>query len=86
VIESFQIPFGIIINKADLKSPFQAKFKDFIKKTGYSILGTIDYCEDIPISMSHAQPVIIENPESEASKALIKIFKNLKEKINKLKE
>ena len=78
VIESFQIPFGIVINKADLESPFQAQFKRFISEKNYSILGKINYSEDIPIAMSHAQPFVVENPKSEASKAIYKIFQNLK--------
>ena len=85
VIESFQIPFGIVINKADLKSPFQSKFENFISETKYDVLGRINYSEDIPIAMSHAQPVIVENPNSEASIALVQIFKNLKEQIFNLK-
>ena len=86
VIESFQIPFGIVINKADLKSPFQTEFKQFISEKNYQILGRINYSNDIPIAMSHAQPVVIENPESEASKAIIQIFNKLKEKTNNLKK
>ena len=77
VIESFQIPFGIVINKADLESPFQAQFKRFISEKNYSILGKINYSEDIPIAMSHAQPFVVENPKSEASRAIYKIFQNL---------
>ena len=30
VVEQFKIPFGIVINKYDLKSPFQEKYKNFI--------------------------------------------------------
>ena len=81
VIESFQIPFGIVINKADLQSPFQAQFRQFISENNYVILGKINYSEDIPIAMSHAQPVVIENPKSEASVEIYKIFQNLKVRI-----
>ncbi len=82
VIESFQIPFGIVINKADLQSPFQAQFKQFMLENNYVILGKINYSEDIPIAMSHAQPVVIENPKSEASRAIQIIFQNLKKNIS----
>ena len=82
VIESFHIPFGIVINKADLESPFQSKFEKFISDTQYDVLGRINYSEDIPIAMSHAQPVVIESPDSEASLAIIEIYDKLKEKIS----
>ena len=57
-----------------------------LQEKNYQILGRINYSNDIPIAMSHAQPVVIENPESEASKAIIQIFNNLKEKTNNLKK
>lgn len=82
VIQSFHIPFGIVINKADLESPFQSKFEDFISETQFNVLGRINYSEDIPIAMSHAQPVVIESPDSESSLAIIEIYKKLKKKIN----
>ncbi len=78
VVQQFKIPFGIIINKADLKSPFQDKFKDYIDNTGFAILGNIPFDLSIPKAMSFAEPVVDHAPDSKASKAIMEIFKNLK--------
>ncbi len=79
VVQQFKIPFGIVINKSDLKSPFQEKFKKFIDDTGYNILGRIPFDLSIPKAMSFAKPVIDNAPDSRASLAIKKIYKNLKE-------
>jgi len=78
VIQHFGIPFGVIINKSDLKSPFQEKFKSFIINTGYRKLGDIPFDLSIPKAMSYAEPVIDFAPNSKASLAIKKIYKNLK--------
>ncbi len=78
VVQQFKIPFGIVINKYDLKSPFQEKFKNFIDETGYNILGRIPFDLSIPKAMSFAKPVIDNSPDSRASLAIKKIYKNLK--------
>jgi len=78
VIKQFNIKFGIIINKADLKSNFQKQFKKFIKKTGYHLLGRINFDLSIPESISFAKPVVNHKPNSDASLAIKKIYSNLK--------
>jgi MinD superfamily P-loop ATPase len=78
VIQQFEIPFGIVINKADLKSPFQEEFKSFINETNYIILGRIPFDLSIPRAMSYAEPVVDHDPESKASKAIKEIYVNLK--------
>ncbi|TFG00349.1 MAG: (4Fe-4S)-binding protein [Promethearchaeota archaeon] len=81
VVKQFEIPFGIVINKHDLKSSFQEEFKEYIDNTGYSILGKIPFDLSIPKAMSFAQPVIDHDPESEASKAIQEIYENLKKNL-----
>jgi MinD superfamily P-loop ATPase len=78
VIEHFGIPFGLIINKADLKSPFQEKFKKFIAETGYLKLGDIPFDLSIPKAMSYAEPVIDYAPDSNASRLIKGIYIKLK--------
>ena len=78
VINQFNIPFGLIINKSDLKSPFQDDFNNYIKDTGYKILGKIPFDLAIPKAMSFTKPVVNFAPESKASKSIKKIYKNLK--------
>jgi len=79
VVEQFKIPFGIIINKADLESSFQDDIKTFIKDTKYDVLGEIKFDLAIPESMSYAKPVIDYAPDSSASKSIEEIFNILKQ-------
>lgn len=81
VVQQFKIPFGIVINKYDLKSPFQDQFKKFIEETGYDILGRIPYDLAIPEAMSFAKTVVEHTPNSKASLAIKEIYKNLKDKL-----
>lgn len=81
LVQQFNIPFGIVINKSDLKSPFQDKFKKFIEDTGYDVLGRIPFDLEIPQAMAHASPVIDYAPDSKASKAIKEIYKELKQRL-----
>lgn len=78
LVQQFKIPFGIIINKFDLQSPFQEEFKRYIEETGYDILGRIPFDLSIPKSMSFAKPVVDYAPDSKASLAIKEIYNNLK--------
>jgi len=78
VIQQFNIPFGVVINKSDLQSPFQDDFKLYINETGYEILGKIPFDLTIPKAMSFAKPVVDFAADSEASIAIKKIYENLK--------
>ena len=78
VVQQFNIPFGIIINKHDLKSSFQDKFKKYIEKTGHTILGKIPFDLSIPKAMSFAEPVVAFAPDSKASLAIKEIYEKLK--------
>jgi MinD superfamily P-loop ATPase len=81
LVEQFKIPFSIVVNKADLKSPFQKKFKQYIKNTKHKILGKIDFDYAIPEAMSFAEPVVDYAPDSKASSAIKNIYKNLKKEL-----
>jgi MinD superfamily P-loop ATPase len=82
LVDQFKIPFSIVVNKADLKSPFQKKFKKYIKNTNYKILGKIDFDYAIPEAMSYAEPVVDYAPHSKASISIKEIYKNLKKELN----
>ncbi len=78
VVKSFEIPFGIVVNKYDLKSPFQDEFEDYIEKTGYNILGKIPFDLTIPKAMSFAEAIVDFKSDSKASQAIKEIYSNLK--------
>jgi len=77
VVQQFNIPFGLIINKSDLKSSFLEDFNKHIRDTGYKILGKIPFDLAIPKAMSFAKPVVDFAPDSKASEEIKKIYKNL---------
>lgn len=81
VIQQFELPFGIIINKSDLDSPFQDEFKRFIKNTGHEVIGKIPFDLSIPKAMSFAEAVVNYAPDSEASKAITQIYQTLKKRL-----
>jgi MinD superfamily P-loop ATPase len=78
VVKSFEIPFGIVVNKYDLKSPFQTKFENYIEKSGHNILGKIPFDLTIPKAMSFAEAIVDFKSDSKASKAIKEIYKNLR--------
>ncbi len=78
VVQQFDLPFGIVINKYDLKSPFQEEFKKYIEKTGHTILGKIPFDLSIPKAMSFAESVITFAPDSKSSLAIEDIYERLK--------
>ena len=84
MVDQFNIPFGIVINKADLKSASQKQLNEFIEKAGFEILGRINFDLSIPEAMSYAEPVVDYAPESVASLAIIKIYARLKHILSKL--
>ena len=81
VVNQFNIPFGIVINKADLESPFQDEFKNFMEETKYPMLGSIDFDISVPESLSMALPLVIHEPESKASIQIKKIYEKLRKKL-----
>ncbi len=78
MVNQFNIPFGIVINKADLKSASQKQLNKYLEKAGFEILGRINFDLSIPKAMSYAEPVVDYAPESGASQAIKKIYNNLK--------
>jgi len=78
VIDQFKIKFGIIINKADINSPFQEKFNNYIKNTGYQVVGYINFDLSIPEAISFTKPVVDYKPNSDASLAIKAIYYELK--------
>jgi len=84
MVNQFNIPFGIVINKADLKSASQKLLNRYIEKAGFDILGRINFDLSIPKAMSYAEPVVDYAPESAASQAINKIYIKLKHILSNL--
>jgi MinD superfamily P-loop ATPase len=78
VINQFNIPFGIVINKANIKSPFKKKIMEFIKINKYNLLGLINFDLIIPEAMAAAMPIVEFAPQSEVTRAIGDIYNKLK--------
>ncbi|MHA1671078.1 MAG: P-loop NTPase [Promethearchaeota archaeon] len=83
MVNQFNIPFGIVINKADLKSASQKQLNKYIEKGDYEILGRINFDLSIPEAMSYAESVVDYAPESVASQSIKKIYTKLKRILSK---
>ncbi len=84
VTNQFKIPFSIIVNKADLESEFQEKFKQYIIEKNYNVIGRIPFDFSVARAISNAQPVVEYAPNSKASIAIKEIYKNIKNIIQKI--
>lgn len=84
MVDQFNIPFGIVINKADLKSASQEQLNKYIKKSKHEILGRINFDLSIPEAMSYAESVVDYAPESVSSQAINKIYTKLKHILSKI--
>ena len=78
MVNQFNIPFGIVIKKADLKSASQKQLTKYIKKSSHEILGKISFDLSIPEAMSYAEPVVDYAPESISSREIKEIYNKLK--------
>lgn len=84
MVNQFGIPFGIVINKADLKSASQKELNEYIDNSGYDVLGKINFDLSIPEAMSYAEPVVDYAPESVASQSIKKIYTKLQYNLSQL--
>lgn len=73
---------GLVINKADINQKFTEKLILFAENENLDILGTIPVDSAIPKSISNGKPVVVDNPESPASKAINAIYEKLKSYLN----
>jgi len=74
-VETFRIPYGLVINKWDLNKDFSKKIEDFAEKYKIPILGKIPYDKKFVEALVNMKPVVEINPEYE------KVFRGIMDKI-----
>lgn len=79
-IDLYKIPFGIVVNKWDLNPDFSQKVKLFCEEKGYNYLGDIPFDPTVMKATMEGKPVIFYS-DSNAAKAIKKIFNNIKKYI-----
>ncbi|MHA1799978.1 MAG: ATP-binding protein [Candidatus Helarchaeota archaeon] len=69
---------GLIINKADINEKYSNELTHFAKEENLDFLGTIPVDDAIPKSIVRGLPVVEYLKDSEASKAIQKIYEKLR--------
>jgi len=78
-VETFRIPYGIVINKWDLNKDFSKKIKDFAEKYKIPILGKIPYDKKFVNALVNMKPIVKSDPKYEI--IFNNILKKIKEKL-----
>ncbi|MDD5086152.1 MAG: ATP-binding protein [Candidatus Nanoarchaeia archaeon] len=76
VVNHFNIPFGLVINRHDLNKEFTKKIEDFAIKNKIKILGKIPYDKDFVRALVELKPAVIYNKKFE--KLFLGILKRFK--------
>lgn len=77
IVQHFQAPSGLVINKADLEENFKREIYKFAEREDIQILGEIPLDDTIPHSLAQGIPVVEYAPNSPASKSIKKIAENV---------
>jgi MinD superfamily P-loop ATPase len=82
----FNVPAGVVINKADLYPAGTVEIEEFCRRENIEMLGKIPFDPTVTAAMRLAQPVTAYQPDSSASLELIDIWKHISHRILKEKE
>ena len=82
VVKHFDVPCGMIINRADLSEKYRKEIKEQIsRKLAIPVLGEIPVDYEVLKALNSMTPIIKFNPEARASKALKTIFEEVAETV-----
>jgi len=76
VVEHFQIPYGLVINKWDINKNFTKKIEVFAKKYKIPVLGKLPYDKAFVNALVNLEPIVEMYPKYQ------KIFNNISKNIN----
>ncbi len=80
VIKHFNVPTGVVINKANLSEDFRVTLENWVtNELGYQILGKIPIDYEVVKALVNMVPVTDFNPNAEASKILAAIAKRVED-------
>ncbi|MGQ4832554.1 MAG: P-loop NTPase [Candidatus Asgardarchaeia archaeon] len=84
IAEHFNVPHGIVINKADLVPDFREKVHEYAKRKNIEILGEIPYDREVPVAIANLIPVVEYSSNSPAAIAMKRISEKVLEIIKSL--
>ena len=76
-LKHFKIPAVICINKADMYPQGVAEIKSFAEKNGLQVIAEIYFDSAIPKAMTLGLPVNQHAPQSEAARAVTRLWQHL---------
>ena len=77
VVQKFNIPSFVIINKHDLNHAISMQIEDWCIHNNVIVAGTLSFDQQITEAMIEAKSIIEFNPESEISKKIITIWNRI---------
>ncbi|MHA1699028.1 MAG: P-loop NTPase [Promethearchaeota archaeon] len=78
VIENFEIPFGIVVNKFDVWKEGYDMIVRYIAENHYTHVGNVPIDMNVPKSVMNMQSIIKFAPQSPAARSIEKIYEKLK--------
>lgn len=82
VIKHFNVPAGVVINRANLSDNFKAVLKNWVtRELGFQILGEIPVDYEVVKALVNMTPIIEFNPNAEASKIITAIAEHVKKEV-----
>jgi MinD superfamily P-loop ATPase len=77
----FRLPALVVINKADLFPEGADQIRDFCHQNQVDLLGGIPFDATISAAMIQGEPVTAYQPEAPSSRALVKVWKQVVDKL-----
>ena len=77
VVQKFDIPSFVIINKYDLNQAISMQIEDWCIQNNVIVAGMLPFDRQITEAMIDAKSIIEFNPESEISKKIITIWNRI---------
>jgi len=82
VVKHFNVPVGVVINKAELSEVYKEKLEKWVKQDlKLSVLGEIPIDYEVLRALNHMTPIIEFNPSSKAAEAILEISKKVAKQI-----
>jgi MinD superfamily P-loop ATPase len=77
MVKHFRLPAVVCINKADIYPQGTNEIRDYCKKCGIEVIGSIPYDEEVMRAMVQGEPVTAYRPASSASRAMVALWERL---------
>jgi MinD superfamily P-loop ATPase len=77
----FRLPALVVINKADLYREGAEQIREFCVQNNIDMIGSIPFDATISQAMIHGEPVTAYLPEAPASRALVKLWEQVVDKL-----